>query len=286
MVSNKWKLWEFDVLKRDFNLILFVAILSAITFTGCGRSEFDRRLNEQAEEWNNKSPYTVLYAPMEIPDSPFKIRIPKLFKELYGPNSAHPDDFKNDSNEGQLIAGMRFHPSMLPLPGNKICAESYYATKSGDDYPYYCYLAAGPLKDPKVWAAKRGEIAASLKKSGFKVTDWKEVDDAPLAIRPGEKSKWKKLTAVGDQHFFMRRGGERTPVTEAGTLELYANQTETYFILVGSRIAEDIADKVKLSDAVQTAVNTVEVGEMKAAEGKDKANEKSKEKAKDQEAGK
>ena len=271
------------VTQRFFNGGGWLAIAIVALLVGCGRSEYDQRLSHATEKWNKESPYTELYTPLEIPDSPFKIRIPKLFKTLYGPTSVHPDDCKDKEGQGQLIVPLRFHPPMVALPGNKICCETYLGVAPGDDDPYYGYLAAGPIRDAKAWGAKLAELSSQLKKAGLKVTDWSDIDENVAAVTFGDKkSKWRKLTAEGDQHFFGRSGAERRVQQLAGKLELYTSQIavkdETYFIFVGCRISDRAAKKVKLSEPVATVIQTVEVTEMKPPP---KENEKAKDGKKD-----
>jgi hypothetical protein len=234
---------------------------SSFTLVGCGTGHYEDQYSKTLQQEEAESPYTALYSPTEVPDSPFKIRVPRIFHSAFGVDSPHPDDY-----QGDLINERRLLP-MVKLPGFQRTFEGKYnRVERNEEQPYYFYLAAGPIgktdQEKAQWGSRIAMVQAALKKKIPETTDWTDVEVNSL---DGQPRKWKRVVAKGLQQFFFRRNNSKADTTEPGILILNLLQEDNYFLIVGWRISDTLAKEVPLGAQGELALRTVTIGEFKPA---------------------
>jgi hypothetical protein len=221
------------------SLVLLVCVLS-----GCGTGGYDEGMQQQLGAARQQAPFLKLYkdgSPIEGTNR--TIRLPAIFKLAYQEGSAHPRD-------AGPIDARRLQPPFLALPGLRVCYES--TVQEGTElYPYYCYIAAEPMK-PEDRNAFENELLTKLKQT-FPEAAWESID---VRTPAGATISWKKVSVKGEQTF-MGGGVPSIPVKYPGTFELWLHEGDAGVIMIGWRCPDALAAKIELDKLAEATAGTL-----------------------------
>jgi hypothetical protein len=205
---------------------LLLSGLLLASLSGCGTSQYNALASRGVARLRGEAKFQGLYAPAQIPGSPFSIRVPVIFTNSYTPNSGHPDD-------GEKIKPLRMQPPFLPAgDAIKLTYEGTTKDAEGRKVPYYCYVAAGEAKPGEVDKLAR-DIEAGLKQLFPEPPPaWEEVDaDTPT----GKAIHWRKIRAVGPQPFFVKVEGKVEQQKLPGIFELWLHDAGDHVAIIAWR---------------------------------------------------
>jgi hypothetical protein len=200
---------------------------------GCGTSTYDTVLDRGVATLRTEGKFRGLFAPVQIPDAPFTVRIPVIFTDSYTPDSSHPDD-------GAKILPQRMQPPFMASQNNiKLMFEG--KVKEGNEtLPYYVYLGASPVKPGEV-----DKFADAIEKGvktilpADQAPTWEAIDaDTPM----GKAIHWRKMRVTIDQPFFINVEGADKPEvkTMPGVLELWLHDAGEYAVVIVWRAPKQI----------------------------------------------
>jgi hypothetical protein len=197
---------------------------------GCGVSQYNSLIGQRLAALRSASKFEGLYAPTQIPGTPFSIRVPQAFEHSYEPNSSHEDD-------GGPISPDRLQPPFLKLPGLKVTYEGKATSSAGASLPFYCYLAVQPSQPGGVDKLV-GQLEGQLKEKFPKaVGAWQPVD---AETPEGRNVHWRSLRIEADQQFFVKSGEKAVPGNMPAIFELWVHDAETHVVIVGWRAPKSI----------------------------------------------
>lgn len=205
---------------------LLLSGLLLASLSGCGTSQYNALANRGVVRLRGEAKFQGLYAPTQIPGSPFSVRVPVIFTTSYTPNSGHPDD-------GEKISPQRMQPPFLPADDAiKLTYEGTTKDAEGRKLPYYCYLAAGEAKPGEIDKLAR-DVENGLKQLFPEPPPaWEEVDaDTPS----GKASHWRKIRAVGPQQFFVKVNDVVEKQSLPGVFELWLHDAGDHVVIIGWR---------------------------------------------------
>lgn len=221
--------------------------------SGCGTGDYERLVADRGTELAFQTKFAVLYeAPTEVPESPFRIRIPDVFKNAFVAGSLDP-------NDQQPLGPVRLHPLFGVLPGYKLTYEALSETQPRHQVPYYCYLASGGSnKDAPIEA----QLLAAMKGLPGVPAAWEPIEvDTPQHGRIG----WKRIKVSWDQAFEVFEG-QRENRKLPGTLELWLYEAGGWFVIVGWRWPNEAEAKVKVAEFPAVTAGTLTVVEAPPAD--------------------
>lgn len=215
---------------RAARLMLAVCGVILASATGCGTSAYNSQVDRAFATLRNEAKFQGLYAPTQIPETQFSVRVPVIFTQSFTPQSAHPDD-------GDTINKKRMQPPFLPSDDIRLTYEGMTPGADGSNLPYYCYLA--------VVDAKPGDAdkLADAVMSGLKqlMPDSKEKWESVDADTPeGKAIPWRKLRLTADQPFFVKVDGKVETKNLPGIFELWLHDAGEHLVIIGWRTPSSI----------------------------------------------
>jgi hypothetical protein len=233
---------------RSLHGTVAVALGLALVVSGCGTSSYNALMGRRLSALRGAAKFQGLYAATEIPDSPFRIRVPIAFEHSYQTASAHDDD------GGPINPDRLQPPPPLPkIPGFKLAYEGQ--VEVGDTrQPFYCYLGVVPAQPGDVDKVT-AQLLAQVKKVFPTASDtWQPIDaDTP----EGKSLRWRTLKAEGEQPFLVKTGDKVAPQNMPGIFELWVHDAETHLVIVGWRApaAINAPSEVTIVDPLQRPAN-------------------------------
>jgi|GEM_PF-3808804 len=236
-------------IRRVLTWMLFCALVGS----GCGRGGYEERMKQRLAVLATGSSFYVLLHPdvTAIYDTGVALRLPKVFdSEARGWTEGDVDD------SGLTVGAARLHPPAMKLPGFQFCYEKLLANAEGRRRPIYAYFAVIDAEE-----RKRTDLMAQLQEAAAAAFPGQEAawQEVPIARPSGETETWSKISVDGPQQFDCSAEREEI-VEEAGRLDLYLLSTVEQHVLIGWRGPADIAERIGLFEAAQTAIGTLEIG--------------------------
>lgn len=216
------------MVKFSRGALLACAALTVL-LAGCGVSQYNALANRRVGALRGEVRFRGLYAPSQVPGTPFSIRVPIVFSGSYQENSSHKDD-------GAVISPDRLQPPFLKLPGFKLCFEGTN-TSGTTRLPFYCYVAARPAQ-PGDADKLAGQLQAQLKKTFPDTPDeWQVVDaESPTGVAV----HWRKIRVEGEQPFMVKEADQVKSQSLPGVFELWIHDADNYVAMIAWRTPKSI----------------------------------------------
>ena len=229
---------------------------SCLTQTGCGTGAYEALMQKRLAEIQTAAPFTQLFGAGALPETPVKVRVPQVFKNSFAQDSPHPDD-------GEKIDPRRFEPPFLSLPGIRLCYEQTAVAPTGEQTPYYCYLAAFQA-NPGAVAGVAADIQTTLNNEfPNSPAVWQDV---VVKTAAGGDLTWRKIRVTGEMPVDIHTGDGNPDNVEfkklPGAFELWIYEVKNWVVLIGWREVDAVADKSNLAALAPLTAGTVEIGEM------------------------
>jgi len=167
----------------------------AVSIVGCGTSTYDTVVDRGVATIDNRG----LFAPVQIPDVPYTVRVPVIFPNSYTPTSSHPDD-------GAKIKPQRMQPPFMAADENIKLMFEGMVKEGNSSLPFYVYLGASPVKPGEV-----DKFASDIEKGvktivpADQAPSWEAVDvDTPT----GKALPWRKMRLNLEQPFLVKLDGD------------------------------------------------------------------------------
>lgn len=204
-----------------------------VCITGCGTGTYDAVVDRGVAAIRADAKFRGMFAPVQIPEVPYTVRVPVIFPNSYTPTSSHPDD-------GPKILPQRMQPPFMAAEENiKLMFEG--TVKEGSStLPFYVYLGASAVKPGEV-----DKFAAEIEKGvktivpADQAPSWEPVDaDTPS----GKAIHWRKMRLMIDQPFLVKLDGDDKPAAQnmPGILELWLHDAGEHAVMIAWRAPKQI----------------------------------------------
>jgi hypothetical protein len=205
-------------------------MLLLVAVSGCGTSAYNSQVERAFAILRNQAKFQGLYAPTQIPETPYSVRVPVIFTNSYSAKSSHPDD-------GDTIHKQRMYPPFLPSNAIKLTYEGMTTDNEGAKLPYYCYLAVAEAKPGDADKLATTVISGLRQAMPGSKEDWEPVDaDTP----EGKAISWRKLRLTGDQPFFVKKDDKVETRKLPGIFELWMHDAGDHIVMIGWRTPSSI----------------------------------------------
>ncbi len=205
----------------------------ATSLVGCGTGTYDSVVDRGVATIRADAKFRGLFAPVQIPEAPYTVRVPVIFPNSYTPTSSHPVD-------GAKIKPQRMQPPFMSADENIKLMFEGTVKEGSSDLPFYVYLGASPVKPGEV-----DKFAADIEKGVKTIVPadqapaWEPVDvDTPS----GKALPWRKMRLTIDQPFLVKLDGDDTPEAQnmPGVLELWLHDAGDYAVMIVWRAPKQI----------------------------------------------
>lgn len=227
--------------RNVLTLVCCSLLMSALT--GCGTSEYERRLSEREGKVRAQiaAKFNVLNAPQELGGTGVSIGIPRVF--------ANPPLV-----EGQVDA-RRAKPSVFTLPVQPLTHEAFVQDSEGGQIPYYLYVGVVPGTLPNIANLIQTELSA--KAGGKIVAPWA---DFKGETANGQGNTWRRLRFEVEQDFYYKdKAGQDHFSPMPGTLELYLFDAGTQVVIVAWSMPTSIEPASELANLAPLVAGSVNV---------------------------
>ncbi len=205
-------------------------LLLLATTTGCGTSAYNSQVDRAFASLRNEAKFQGLYAPMQIPDTQFSLRVPVIFTQSFTPKSSHPDD-------GDTINPKRMQPPFLPSDDIRLTYEGMTPDTDGVNLPYYCYIAVADAKPGDADKLADSVISGLKQLMPDSKEEWVPVDaDTP----EGKAIPWRKLRLTVEQPFFVKVNDKVETRNLPGIFELWLHDAGDHLVIMGWRTPSSI----------------------------------------------
>jgi len=207
-----------------------LALVCAATLLGCGRSEYERRLNATVQVLRTGG------AKFPVPGTPLQLSMPRPNNDpftLYIESSAEP-------GTNEPVKPERLQPPFVKLPGFRCCFEMKRPDDGGGQLTYYCYMAATPAgelgSDGKPMEESIGaQAAAALNAQAV-------TDTVSCPAADGTSATWQRVTVTAPQSFLGVAGAP--PVTIPAVFQLYGHEIDGWRLIIVWRVPEKISKEI------------------------------------------
>jgi hypothetical protein len=232
-----------------YSILLVAGGLLMGAFWGCGRAEYQRRLDARLEKEREKeraaARFNMLYQPQALEGVSVSVRIPTVFTSapmIEGRGQADP---------------RRVKPGIVTLPSLKLTYEMTIKDDKGQ-LPYYCYVGAVKADEKPLEDACKTLQTVLTTKPGAEVSQWADFNgETP----DGHESKWKKLRCVAQQEFtYADANGQTHSENLPGLLEIYLREEKGYLVVIAWRMPTSLETQVNLAQWAPLVAGCVSVG--------------------------
>jgi hypothetical protein len=234
--------------RRSLNsLAPLCCFLFLFALTGCGTSEYERRLNTGASKAQAESKWNNLYGPQDLADTPVSVRLPKMFTDsplVVGvPVGGKPVDDR------------RVKPMLFDFPGLKLTYETLVEDPQAGKLPCYCHVGAVAGAAGQLSAA----VLADLQNKGpfDQQPTW---SDFQAETSDGKTIACKKLRVTGQQDFYtLNKAGQEQYQQLPGLLEVYVHEEAGQQVLIAWRMPVSIEGTVALAKWAPVVAGSVSI---------------------------
>jgi hypothetical protein len=231
------------------SILLVAGGLLMGVFWGCGRAEYQRRLDARLEKEKEKeraaARFNMLYQSQALEGVPVSVRIPTVFTSapmIEGRGQADP---------------RRVKPGIVTLPSLKLTYEMTIKNEKGQ-LPYYCYVGAAKAAEEQFDKDRETLRAELTAKPGAQVSDW---EDFKGESPDGRQIDWKKLRCVTQQEFtYNDANGQARSDNMPGLLEIYLREEKGYLVVIAWRMPTSLETQVNLAQWAPLVAGCVSVG--------------------------
>jgi hypothetical protein len=213
----------------------------ALAAAACGRGEYESRMEETLQSVYKGSEFNELGAPVAIPGTGFKVRLPKQMNVTLQPGSAD---------------ARRVQPAGVNLPGLKLTYEGYVNDAEGGKWSYYCYLATTGADRKE---ATLNLLRSSVSKTLGNVDGYSEVS---CSTSDGRTIAWQQLSGSGPQPFYyVTPDGQETYVDQVdGELKVYLREEGDQIIFIAWRVPASIKPHTQVDKLAPMVAGSLKSG--------------------------